>query len=540
MIEVLKKGNKYNVFEDNKLIKTFNCVVDLNKSLFYIKTINNLKSLDENVPIYKLYIYKKISLWAIIQFQLFEDLKILSKYHTLIDWLNTKKVSSISFDGSIFTLKQFITKMISDSYNYNQNKGNAKYFISIIFYNIILKIWLLYSSIIKKNILIYTPDIIDKIHRCDFRFYKVYKLMFDNNYKFYEVFHSTGLKQALKMRFRHSRINWHVESMSPYNNSTNERLPSFNDKELPLELKIWHSIRFHHFTDLMKIEKSKIIKYRKIIKSRQIDILIAMDDFRTIPSLVAAFKLENKMVVVIQHGLITEYHLGWINKEIPNKYFPQINYYFVHNEFWKNLLTRYNSFLSNNTLHVSGWWDQKYFAKSIKINGKNKTITILLLYETFWPSLLEIKQFVEKFTNDYRICIYFKVRPDISVENQVQDYFGGHNKPDKIITIIDENVINKIDVIVGSHSSLLYQLLIRKIPVLKIETSFTYGDQLISNKFATTLRLNDNFFDILCKVLCTSELELKNRYLNFNGSKSVPFWDEQLLMILYQFSSIKR
>ena len=264
-----------------------------------------------------------------------------------------------------------------------------------------------------------------------------------------------------------------------------------------------------------------IDKIRNNLKGKKFKVLLAMDDMRKASVLYLAAYLENIDVILIQHGLLTRFHVGWMLPGIPvNHQYPAYKY-LVHSYYWKRLLKKYNSSLYNSAIVVSGWYEYGHKQHQVLTSNlfkkiSNKDINVLLLFETLWPSLFEIRQFVTILAKADNIIIHFKVRKDYAEHLQIDSYFSNSPKgPDKTINELSLDFLQSIDVIIGSHSSLLYQLLYYEIPIVRISTSYKFGEQLIGDNLATPWFINDNLYEVINKALDLNKSILSERKNKF-------------------------
>ena len=188
----------------------FHKEVDLQLAKSWLTAINQLSSYDKKQKIYSLFLYEGYSLWPFIQYSLFEALKQLSCYRSLLEFLVVNSDSEVDLSDCSVELKQQLSFLVSQEVKKNvfkKIKQIIKQTLTKLYFKSILVIWHLYSIFSPKSILLFTTDIIDTDLKCDFRFAKVYKLLYNNNFSFHEIFHTTGALRAIKMWGRHRRVN---------------------------------------------------------------------------------------------------------------------------------------------------------------------------------------------------------------------------------------------------------------------------------------------------------------------------------------------
>ena len=469
--------------------------VDLKLALAWLEEINTVKTSDGE-RVYDLFLQGEKSLWMGVQHYLFESLKSL-----------TKEVGVKSYGRQVIERRE---------------KSHLR-FIADWFHKMNLLVWKVCASVRPKKLLVYTTDIIDPRLRCDFRFERIYRYLQSDKLPFYEIFHTTHLVRTIKNLARLRRPCIYIESFR-YKLQSPIRDIHFQDKGLDPVLRRWWKQNYRHFFQLIQLQKRRIHDLSKLLYKYKIRVLLCMDDFRSVPPLLLACMGAGVKTIIVQHGLLSRYHAGWNNPGIPQRRLFSPDKFIVHAPYWKSVLDKYCPHLSQRAVITSGWTD---YLKPVKKKPSKSTVNILVIYEALWPDHHEVRLFMSRLLRDGDYKIFFKTRPDENGDEQIEAYFGA--KPRRDINVVERlgNVdMGVFDVIVGSHSSLIYQLLVTKIPVIRMMTSYAFGEQLTTDGLTVPWFIETNFSEVLEQAFSLSEEELDRRRRVFSGGGRYPNYEE--------------
>lgn len=388
--------------------------------------------------------------------------------------------------------------------------------------------WAASSRLSRSKVLLYSPDLVsDARHGCDFRFAKIYGMVAEAGIARAEVFHSLGLRRSLANAWMRRRIAlypelWQHEGLPPARADFD--LLGF---EPPLRDLLAGAIPY--FLSCARISAGRVAGLRRTLRLSGVRALLAMDDFRASNELLLACRLEGIRTVLVQHGLITRFHPGWFSNGIPHARMVMPDHYLVRSPFWKGVLEHYGSHLAPCAEVVSGLDETGPEEAAPKAPPPSRKLTVLLLLETLWEPV-EAAAFVQKLLEDDRIEVRFKIRPDMGEEEQVRPYFGPR-KPHKVVRDL-ESARADVDVILGSHSSLLYKLLEWNRPIFRMVTSFEYGEQLSRFGMVEELRLEDDFHSAFARARGQSPGVFAERLGRFRGDGGFPHYADRIKSLL--------
>jgi len=237
--------------------------------------------------------------------------------------------------------------------------------------------------------------------------------------------------------------------------------------------------------------------HRKILKGGNFKTFLGIDDTQAIYPLLYACRENRIRTIGYQHGAefnkrLPHYSLPGIKKQ---KWFDNI---IVYGEYWKRQLLSVNKLYPEKSILVGA--DLFDFASEIrkailnpksqkeKANSKN----ILIPYE-FLSNTYKIGRYIKKFIG-LGFNIYFKPRP---ISGKLEDQLEAYCLPQeyinkiKIVDQIDNNVMKNIDIVAGTMTSLIYQLLPYNKVVWLLDTEIQFMEDLLKDGFAQKIKYED-------------------------------------------------
>ena len=140
-----------------------------------------------------------------------------------------------------------------------------------------------------------------------------------------------------------------------------------------------------------------------------------------------------------------------------------------------------NSFDPNKVLVCSNKNKYNYKINHGQLINKNAPLSILLIYE-FLADTVAIGEYI-KVLMSHGIKIYFKIRPDDSVFNQIRAYQLDDELTSKwtIVDKVNESLMSGIDAVVGTYSTMLFDLYPYGKRILRFDTSFELNDDSLKD-----------------------------------------------------------
>lgn len=291
--------------------------------------------------------------------------------------------------------------------------------------------------------------------------------------------------------------------------SNNSFSNSFNTKITKKSPLVFH-VALHYVKQIISMQMYAYKSHSKIIKNLNYSLFFGIDDTNFVYPLIFSAKDNNIKTLGIQHAAYTKRHESYIMRGIKKH-----NWYanvIVWGDYWKKFILK-NSELYSDDFHIIGSNKHSYHRKMLPKKEKNKII--LIPYE-FLADTRAIGQYIKIFLQS-GFKVFFKVRPDDSLHKQLKAYFLEEFEDElNIIHTLNPEVMAEIDIIAGTQTTLLYDLIHYNKPIWILETSFKFLQDLVDDGFARLIKISD-----MPNILKIFKHDLKNkRYINskqFNG-----------------------
>ncbi|MDB5047903.1 MAG: hypothetical protein JWO30_974 [Fibrobacteres bacterium] len=379
------------------------------------------------------------------------------------------------------------------------------------------------STLKRKNrVLIYTPDIVsDAVHGCDFRFSKVYAWLASRQVSGAEIFHLVDQRLALRNARARGRIPMYLELWDTHPRM--EKGMELQADGLPRSLQSLVRRILPRFAANCNASARRIDGLKTMLRGSGLRLLLGMDDFRSNNELLIACREEGIRTVLVQHGLITRFNPGWVACGLPEETLIAPDRYLVRAPLWKSVLERYAPRLAKVAV-VAGGLDGVVQAeegpKGLSApRDPREGIDVLLVAETLWDPR-EAAPFIQKLATDPRLRIHFKIRPDMDERKQIRPYFGD-GRPHRVVLDL-AGARGEIDIVLGSHSSLIYKLLEWQKPIFRLETPFEYGEQLDIFGLTDPLSLADEPYARFLGAMQRDGAVYAERWAAYRGADDLP------------------
>jgi hypothetical protein len=183
----------------------------------------------------------------------------------------------------------------------------------------------------------------------------------------------------------------------------------------------------------------------------------------------------------------------------------------VWGEYWKSNLLK-NSRLYSNTYHIVSSNKHHYDYKYLPKKGKNKVI--LLPFE-FLSDSIKVGEYVKKFIKA-GFKILFKPRTDELLQDQLNSYFLDEFKDKiEIIDVLTPETMAEVDIIAGTQTTLLFDLLPYDKPIWILESSFRLMYDMVEDGFARLITESDmQRIDEIFEEAISNEKKVNPEYFN--------------------------
>jgi len=420
----------------------------LDKNLDLLKKINSLKI--NNVSICDIYSYKNISTWSFQQVWLWDRLLTVKN----------KKEKKSTID--------FLTRI-------------RIRFRNMVWYSILAILTIVKLRANKTKILVYS---IAKSKK-DFRLVKVFNFLEKNDIKYGEVVH--GYRSKLyntKLVFFTGLVNY----IFPAKKISHQfDLGDFEDDQRD-DLKLI-------INDLLAnaAQSEKKIKFLKwYLKLAGIDTLLAIDDPRYYNELIVAAQELNIKVIVFQHGRFNKYLTGWINYNVPPEKCIVPDKFVVWNKYWRDKLITLSPAhkLHHKKIFIGG---QPFYSNNeFLINKLVDQLVVLIPFE-LKADKEAVKKCIQQLLLIPRLKVFFKARPDQSINEQLRvSGLGEFESRANFIVIqqLTKESLEEVNLVIGTYSTLLYEMIEVGKPVIVLKSNNTQADDLVMDGLAEFLTEN--------------------------------------------------
>jgi hypothetical protein len=263
------------------------------------------------------------------------------------------------------------------------------------------------------------------------------------------------------------------------------------NKFINLELKHPSRINDAAFKYLKKIVASNIYiysHYKKILRKNKFKKFVGMDDCNYAYPLIYAAKFNSIPTFGIQHARYTKNLENYVmNGVLSYEWYDNL---IVWGSYWKDIFLKYNQKVNNLKVLVGSnkhAYDFKQSSTSVRQINRN----VLLIYE-FIADNFEIAEYIKKLI-DCEYSVIVKVRSDDPVAHQLKSYglTKEYESKLKFSDKISGELIDSIVAIIGSLSTLLYELIPYRKPIFVIKTNIDLIGELVDIGYASYLTLSD-------------------------------------------------
>ena len=199
----------------------------------------------------------------------------------------------------------------------------------------------------------------------------------------------------------------------------------------------------------------------------------------------------NKIPTIAQqHGAYVKRHASYIMENITPSEYRWFDKIIVWGEYWKQHLLKNSKVYSSDMFFIGSnkiKWD---YGKNGDRNYKNKK-NILIPYE-FSSNSFKIGQYMSKLI-DLGFNIFFKPRPDEAIEDQLEAYClsDAYQTRVTIVDKIDSSLMKDIDIVAGTMTTLIYELLPYNKIVWIFDTEYLHLEDLVEDGYACKVKYED-------------------------------------------------
>lgn len=350
----------------------------------------------------------------------------------------------------------------------------------------------------RPKVIVFSVDKVNSKYKSDFRIEGLYDFLHQNNIRYAEIIHTIIGGHFKKFLFQRKRSVIYLESVDSL-----FKLLAKVGIIIIHSSKIIKQIDLTSFGDDGEIVKSMLLKYLIRIRQSQfrirtlsgllslssIQTLLTIDDTRDYHELLAACHANKMNTYAFQHGAFSKYTVGWLYCGYGRESIVKPNKLFLWGRYWLDELKRLGTYFDDAQLGFAG--NPKNFRAvtfPITTTIPDKIITILMPYEIEAPKR-EVAKFVYEILKCPSLEFIFKTRSDASNKSQLVEYEFKEVMPSNFMMMssIPDDLMAKIDIVVGTHSTFLYEMLAYLKPIYILKTDLDYSEGMVINGLADWL-----------------------------------------------------
>lgn len=359
------------------------------------------------------------------------------------------------------------------------------------------------GSIVRRTqVLVFSADKTSSKYKGDFRLNGLYDFLASRRISFTEIFHTILGHQFVSSLWQRRRLGIYLEG-----------LDFFYVLALKLgllgkdSLYLSRSLDLHEFGQEAEVMRRLIRKYADytdrnrwrvavltvLLKFSSAKILLTVDATRDYNEIILACHRSGIRSFAFQHGAYTKYTVGWLRmSNLGTTVKP--NTLFVWSRYWKDELLRLGSYFGVQDIAIGG--DPKSLGfhpeKSVSPKTEHEGINILLPYEA-GAIKSEVNVFLKRFLSCSKVKIFFATRADMSAKRQIVEYGIDPDKEPRLIVLTTSRVdLRQIDLVAGTSSTILYEMVMAGKPVAYLNTNLDYSIGMVETDLVEVLNKEDS------------------------------------------------
>ena len=235
----------------------------------------------------------------------------------------------------------------------------------------------------------------------------------------------------------------------------------------------------------------------KLLSKSKIKYFFSYDEtFTFVYPIIYACKKLNIKTIAFQKGLYAKRQVEYMAPGLEDVHYEWFDKIIVWGEYWKNKLLN-NPHIKKDSIMIGANKNFRFNYEDFVKNYKKKSIknkdklNILIPYE-FLANTYKIGRYLIKLIDNGH-TIYFKPRDDENIGDQIGAYFlpSDYIQKIKIAEKINDELMRKIDVIIGTQTTLLYDLLPFGKPIFILDTEYKMLKDMVDEGIAKSLKFSE-------------------------------------------------
>ena len=190
-----------------------------------------------------------------------------------------------------------------------------------------------------------------------------------------------------------------------------------------------------------------------------------------------------------QHGAYVKRHAGYVMPGIAQEDFTWFDRVIVWGEYWKEKLLKESQLYTPEFFIIGANKFRKTFPVSRSQSESPKNI--LIPYE-FLTNTYKVGCYMQKLM-DLGYNVFFKPRPDEELSDQLDAYCLSPEYRERLTVVanLDDATLEKIDIVAGTMTTLIYELLPCNKIIWILETEYRHLEDLVEEGLAHKVRYED-------------------------------------------------
>lgn len=354
----------------------------------------------------------------------------------------------------------------------------------------------------RRPVLVFTADKDTySAYQCDFRMVNLFQYLFDHKVKFVEIFHTIFRHDFIACALRRRRPSLYLEAgdvvytfarmVGLLSYPTHSGVGHFDFSSAEEDSEMFRGL-VERYAERINRSRFRIHILSWLLKRTGVKKLVAAADLRNYHEVIAACNAAGIKTYAFQSGNLSKYSVGYLNYGGPEGRLIKPTKIMLETGYWKRELQRWGTYFREDEIEVGGSVKEDYammISQHPRDIGHGVDLTILIPYEIIAPKD-EILSYIRKFLTFDRVRVVFKFRADRDLADQAREY-GLKGLSGNLMLITDLKEIPGFDIVAGTYSTFLYEMIGQLKPAIVLKTSLDYGEGLIANSLADEININD-------------------------------------------------
>jgi len=257
------------------------------------------------------------------------------------------------------------------------------------------------------------------------------------------------------------------------------------DVNLPEKTSIVYHQALSYARDIINGHYRSYCAHSRLLKKFFYKLFFGLDDANFVYPILYAAQDAGIRTLALQHGVYMRRHEAYILKNIERyRWYDNV---LVWGKYWKEVILKHSDLFSEDFHILAG---NKHVYDYTVLPKKGSERTILVPYE-FLADTMSVGKYIRQFmAKGFRI--YFKPRSDEPVADQLNAYYLGEDREKiRIVEKITPEAMAEIDIIAGTQTTLIFDLLGYQKPVWILDTPFRLLYDMVDDGLARLVTYED-------------------------------------------------